>query len=254
MSNTGETRRLTPGRQVLADETYDVIRTMILNHEIEPGAHIGIDWLTRELDVSQTPVREALARLESDGLVEKIALRGYKTTRLLTPDQFEDLHSFRRLIEPWCAAEAAKQASDDEIQLLQEEVALASGNSDELGHEAWARFREHDARFHGMIAKLAQNGFVTDVFERAHSHWHTDRLFQAALKASREADPGSPESEQFAEYYPPAARKSAISQHQQIAEAISHHEDDLARELMLEHLHDSRQRYREAVKAITESA
>ena len=57
----GGTRSLVAGprRLVLADGTYDAIRAMILDHEISPGEHVGIDELARDLGVSQTPVREA---------------------------------------------------------------------------------------------------------------------------------------------------------------------------------------------------
>ena len=72
----------------LADETYDAIKAKILDHGIAPGEHVGIDELARELAVSQTPIREALARLESDGLVIKIPLRGYEATDLLSVQPF----------------------------------------------------------------------------------------------------------------------------------------------------------------------
>lgn len=85
---------------MLSDETYSQIREMLLTHEIAPGERINIDALARDLDVSQTPVREALARLESDDLVIKEPLRGYQATDLLTVSQIQDLFQFRGLIEP----------------------------------------------------------------------------------------------------------------------------------------------------------
>lgn len=48
---------------------------MVMHHEIEPGARVGIESPARTLDVSPTPVREARARLESDGLVTKRSAR-----------------------------------------------------------------------------------------------------------------------------------------------------------------------------------
>jgi len=60
-----------PRRSVLSDEIYEMIKAMIFDHEIAPGSRVNIDALSVQLDVSQTPVREALARLESDGLIAK---------------------------------------------------------------------------------------------------------------------------------------------------------------------------------------
>src|ERR1700710_1115494 len=105
-----------PRRLVLADGTYDAIKAMILDHEISPGEHVGIDELARDLSVSQTPVREALARLESDGLVIKIPLRGYEATDLLSVQQFDELFQFRSLIEPWAASEASRRSTRRDIQ------------------------------------------------------------------------------------------------------------------------------------------
>jgi DNA-binding GntR family transcriptional regulator len=93
---------------VLSDEIYETVRNMLLTHEIKPGERVNIDALARQLDVSQTPVREALARLESDELVVKEPLRGYAATPVLNVKQLDDLFQFRAIIEPWAASAAAK--------------------------------------------------------------------------------------------------------------------------------------------------
>ena len=80
-----------PRRSVLSDEIYDMIKAMIFEHEIAPGSRVNIDALAVELEVSQTPVREALARLESDGLIAKEPLKGYTATNLLSVEEFNDL-------------------------------------------------------------------------------------------------------------------------------------------------------------------
>ena len=99
-------------RQMLADDVYEAIKTMLMDHVIRPGARISIDGLARDFQVSSTPVREALARLESEGLAAKEPLKGYRATELLTLAEFDDLYRFRRLIEPWAARRAAEQIDD----------------------------------------------------------------------------------------------------------------------------------------------
>ena len=115
-----------PRRVVLADETYDAIRSKILDHEISPGDHVGIDELARDLSVSQTPIREALARLESDGLVIKIPLRGYQATALVSVEEFDELFQFRSLIEPWAAAAAAQRGVRGDLDALNAELERAT--------------------------------------------------------------------------------------------------------------------------------
>ena len=75
----------------VVDGVYDVIYHRLMLLEIAPGARIPIDALARELNVSQTPVREALNRLEREGLVCKEHLIGYSAAPQWTREQFQDL-------------------------------------------------------------------------------------------------------------------------------------------------------------------
>ncbi|MFF3788152.1 GntR family transcriptional regulator [Streptomyces sp. NPDC001933] len=70
---------------------------MVMDHVIQPGARLGIESLSRTLRVSASPVREALARLEVDGLVVKRSLAGYRATELLTGGGVEELFEMRLL-------------------------------------------------------------------------------------------------------------------------------------------------------------
>ena len=62
-------------RQVLADHVYEELLASLMDGRLEPGATVSIDGTARELDVSPTPVREALARLEHTGMVRRVALK-----------------------------------------------------------------------------------------------------------------------------------------------------------------------------------
>ena len=67
----------TVSRQVLADHVYEELLASLMDGRLEPGAAVSIDGTARELDVSPTPVREALARLEHTGMVRARQLLGY---------------------------------------------------------------------------------------------------------------------------------------------------------------------------------
>jgi DNA-binding GntR family transcriptional regulator len=77
-----------PRRSVLADEIYEILKSKLMDHVVEPGARLSIDGLSRDLKVSPTPIREALARLESDGLVTKRAHHGYTAAPLIDARAF----------------------------------------------------------------------------------------------------------------------------------------------------------------------
>src|SRR5882757_10348083 len=86
-------------RSTLGDDVYETLRAAVLEHTLTPGDRVNIDALARELEVSPTPVREALARLESEGLVRKRPLVGYTVSPLLTLAEFHDMFDMRLLLE-----------------------------------------------------------------------------------------------------------------------------------------------------------
>ena len=71
-----------------------------MDGRLEPGAAVSIDGMARELDVSPTPVREALARLEHTGMVRRVALKGYRVAPVFTREDFAELMEARLAIEP----------------------------------------------------------------------------------------------------------------------------------------------------------
>src|SRR3954451_15437224 len=95
-------------RRVLADDVFDALTALVMDHVVEPGARMSIDGLALRLGVSPTPVREALARLEALGLARKEPLRGYRAPPSLTRSELEDLSEFRLVLEPWAAGRAAR--------------------------------------------------------------------------------------------------------------------------------------------------
>lgn len=90
----------------LRDDVYTIVLNALMSGQYAPGEHLAIDRVARELDVSPTPVREALVHLEQTGLVERVALRGYRVARPLSQEQIRQLIDIRRVLEV-AAAERA---------------------------------------------------------------------------------------------------------------------------------------------------
>ncbi|MEU8638065.1 GntR family transcriptional regulator [Amycolatopsis sp. NPDC048633] len=165
-----------PSRQVLADGVYEQIRALIMNDGIEPGARVNIDEIARELGVSGTPVREALARLESEELVSRLPLRGYRVTELLNRKEVDDMYALRLLLEPPSAARAASAMSDANVALLEAELATCPAAPVEDAYSDYKALTAHDARLHELILHLAGNVAVEQAFARTHCHLHFFRL------------------------------------------------------------------------------
>jgi DNA-binding GntR family transcriptional regulator len=250
-----------PRRLVLTDGTYNAIKAMILDHDISPGEHVGIDELSRELVVSQTPVREALARLEADGLVTKIPLRGYEATPLLSVQQFDELFQFRAVVEPWAASEASRRSTRRDIEAMESELERAEQIEHSGNPSTYPEFTEHDTRLHALVAHASGNSFVEEAFIRTHCHLHLFRVYKATLTVKEDEQhelaqgaEGAFVHDMFAEYYQGGKRPLAVTQHVEIVNAIAGGAAESARELMLDHIESSRQRFIPAVEALNARA
>lgn len=238
---SGATPVQLPARSVLSDEIHAEIMELLLTHEIAPGENINIDALAKQLNVSRTPVREALARLESEDLVAKKPLRGYTATALLTAEQVDDLFQFRALIEPWSAAHAAQRHTPEDAEAIRAELARGEEYMKLDVDQAYAKMSDHDKRFHELIAQVSGSDYARDAFERMHCHLHLFRLYQNRKTAS-DAAPESGDQELFGLYYEPATGFHAFREHSNIAEAILAGDADRAQALMLAHIEGSRER------------
>jgi DNA-binding GntR family transcriptional regulator len=167
----------------LAMRVYDTVLARLISQEIRPGQRITVDELSRELGVSQTPMREALAMLESAGLVQKTHLVGYRAAPQLNREQFEQLFDLRLALEPLAASKAAKYQT-------QEQRARMLASASEMGELAarilqgseappsYSVFAQMDSQLHDLIAESSGNPLLHDSVSRLHAHLQLFRLYK----------------------------------------------------------------------------
>ncbi|WP_210530355.1 GntR family transcriptional regulator [Rubellimicrobium arenae] len=161
----------------IVDGVYDAIYERLMALDIAPGARITIDVLARELEVSQTPVREALSRLEREGLVRKAHLIGYSAAPQLTRKQFDDLYSFRLLLEPEAARLAVRNMSPEDLADLEAKAAeMRRGGAPADRSSRYSHFARSDAEFHDHILRLGGNEVIRSTLANQHVHLHIFRL------------------------------------------------------------------------------
>lgn len=107
----------------LSDRLTDVVRDFILSGEISPTVPIRQDALAARLQVSKIPLREALARLEQDGLVVSHPNRGFFVTPL-SAEEAEEVYALRLKIEPDAASYACLKATEAEQAVAREALNL----------------------------------------------------------------------------------------------------------------------------------
>jgi DNA-binding GntR family transcriptional regulator len=205
-------------RSTLGDDVYQTLRSAVLEHTLSPGDRMNIDGLARELEVSPTPVREALARLESEGLVRKRPLAGYTVSPLLTRAEFADMFDMRLLLECAAARWAAERATPQQrTELVTEAGRTVPAGEDHAWHSA---FTTLDAHLHNLVAEAAASPLLSESIVRLHAHLHLHRR-----------------------YFPYAQTAVTTQEHQRIAAAISASDPDAAEAAMRVHLTEARERH-----------
>ena len=94
------------------------LRDAILVGELVPGQHLRLEEIAKRLDVSTTPVREALSDLEAEGLVTIFPHRGAIVTRL-SPEDLQDIYDIRATLEAMAARQAVAHMSGEILTLMQ---------------------------------------------------------------------------------------------------------------------------------------
>lgn len=169
-------------RQPLTSDVYDVVIDMLMNHTLAPGSPLNIDGLARVLGVSPTPVREALARIESEGLINREPRRGYTVAPLIGLEELRDLTNLRLLVEPATAAAAASHATSAQASDIRSFARTGGSGKNDLA--ANRLDMAYDARFHDMVAEVAGNQVIRDTLAKLRSHLHMYRLYHHAGQAA----------------------------------------------------------------------
>lgn len=102
----------------LRDEVFNTLRKAILNGELVPGQRLMEISLANKLGVSRTPVREAIKRLETEGLVVIVQRKGAEVAGI-SGSQLRDVLEVRLALEELAGELACRRISDDDIRLLQ---------------------------------------------------------------------------------------------------------------------------------------
>lgn len=133
---------------------YGRLKEAIQAGELRSGQRIRENEMAGRLEMSRTPVREALRRLESDGLLTFAPYRGMVISEL-DHQAVMELYSMREVLEGTAAGLAARHASDAEIAVLQDivdgEVAIA---------EDPQKVASHNKHFHGALYRAAHNRYL----------------------------------------------------------------------------------------------
>ena len=157
--------------QNLADQAYNQLSGMILQRQLTSGTFVIEERLGEQLNISRTPMREAILRLAAEGLLVKNGSRSY-AVRTVTAAEFFQSHKVREWLEPEAVELAVGRIPLAEIEEMRQRIqVLATAELQERAH--W----DVDDRLHLMFADGSGNAVLAGIIRQVRV---TTRLFEVS--------------------------------------------------------------------------
>ncbi|MBO1306841.1 GntR family transcriptional regulator [Enterococcus sp. 669A] len=182
------------------DDAYKQIRDKILNGEIDPSTKLTETKLAESLNISRTPIRYAISKLEQEGLIKN------KKVYIPTEKDIRNIFQVRTLLEGYAAKFCASYISVESLEKLEESIEI--GNTGTPSEQLEANFL-----FHHILVSETNNTEIINIIDRMQSIIYMFRRIVTLQKRPR-----------------------LVEEHQEIFEAIKAGDGDLAEELIVQHL------------------
>ena len=210
-----EIAELSPARE--SDRIERDLRQLILTLQIEPGLAISEASLIKRYSWGRTPLREAFQRLSEQSLLQLIPHHGVVVTPLSVFEFVEVMDAMAMVIGP-SASLACQHLSGDELTQLEATIGqsrIAAAQADFLA------VATHDYEFHRILALATRNRYLSQYL--LHLHQVATRFNLASWQRDTNAE-------------------CSLTEHSEIRAALRNHDESTAREKMLEHIQNARQR------------
>lgn len=194
---------------------YERLKEAIYLGELKPGQHLVETYLATHYQVSRTPIREALVRLEQDGLVVRDSHSGL-TVREHSPAEILDLYEMRILLETEAGRAAAERHTTHDLLTLRKAAKKYEAAADDDPRA----LVETNARFHEAVWRCAHQLALIDLLGRLEIH--LGRFPMTTLTY-------------------PGRREQTIEQHRAIVKAVEARDQEAAGRLCGEHFSDARE-------------
>ncbi|WP_375337592.1 GntR family transcriptional regulator [Domibacillus sp. PGB-M46] len=151
--------------QTLQNQVYEYLHEQIVSGNIPPGQRIVEERISQETGVSRSPIREAIRRLNSDGLVSVSPRGGVRVYRATFSD-FKYLYECRLSLEPTAAYYAALRMSDkqrDRLSIIVDEMNLMVEKKD------LEKLKSISSQFHSLIVEASENPYLVKMMNQLNS-------------------------------------------------------------------------------------
>lgn len=196
---------------------YEALKLAILRYELPPGQRLLERELVTKIGTSRTPIREAIIKLEQEGLVERHngGGRGYFVS-FIHRQEIEEVYSLRKILESYCVSLVIDRIRQEELEQL-EQVIREEELSENIGN-IYALV-ELDTKFHEILYQASRNSKLCEVLRNLKNQIYRYRTMSFKLRQKR---------------------KIALSNHRQLLMAIKKKDKRLARKLATDTISRSR--------------
>ncbi|WP_136065669.1 GntR family transcriptional regulator [Modicisalibacter radicis] len=219
-----------PEVRTLAERVFNQLQDAIVRGELAPGTKITEPGLATAYGISRGPLREAMRRLETHRLIERVPHVGARVVKLSMRELLE-LFDVREAMESMAARLAARHMSAEEIAGLREVLAVHERQTDLSRGEAYYQ-REGDLDFHYRIVLGSHNRMLMTLL--CDDLYYLVRLYRTQFSASG------------------ARPQRAFVEHHRIVDAIEAGDEELAELLMRRHVSASRENVAQRYAAVLE--
>jgi DNA-binding GntR family transcriptional regulator len=223
--------RMSSSRQTHADRVYELLVGGFMDGTWTAGEQLSIPALSRTFEVSQTPIREALARLEHTGVVHREALKGYTVAPLFSEQDVQKLMEARLVLEPALTIHAAWRVTPEFLDQLLDTIERLSAASEPEGAQSFREYQLADEDFHTLIAKQSANPFLEGAYRSLGGQVQRFRLFY------KMGSTGAGSDSQWR-----SRVASTAKEHRAIYDALAARDSDAAADRMREHIQNAKSR------------
>lgn len=202
-------------RETLSERVYKSLKKSILNGDLKPGQKLSQDWVAKQMKVSRMPIREAIERLRTEGLVESIP---YKESRVMnfTHRDIEEMYSVRSLLEAYSARLATRKIREKDLKELKK---INKEMKEILNKNNYKELSICNRKFHLIICNRAGNRRLYKTIKNLWDSFPKDFFWNF-----------------------PERSKNSIIDHGKIINAIESKNEKLMEKTMVQHIKNTKRR------------
>lgn len=196
----------------LRGQTYKILKNMIITRELLPGKKIIEETLAQEVGVSRTPIREALFRLEHEGIVEIIPRRGAFVVKQ-SKDDITEVMQIREVLEALIVRLVTPILKESDILELRDSLDRLRTTPEEERHVI--EYNDSELEFHGLLLKRCPNQMLKQMMGMVNARLQIIQLRTVVL---------------------PGRAQKSLDEHSEILDMIERRNAEEAERLMRKHV------------------